>query len=145
MEIQPRSCVHKEITVLLLICGEPLNARVLCGCAGRQVHFWMMSIDTFISNKQDERVNAEISDFPHKFPILCDFLAEMDRMTEFYQNLSLTCYAVPGVMGTHTTPFCLICIAKILSIIIWRLGQGMANWPAGCIPSWYSLRSKNVG
>ena len=129
MEIQLRSCVHSEITVLLLICGEPLNPQALFSCAGTQVHFWMMSIDTFISSKQDkdEKVNAEISDFPHKFPILWDFLAEMDRMKEFYQNLALTCYAVHSVTGTHMTPFCLICIVKILCIMIWSLGQGMAN------------------
>lgn len=84
MEIQLGSCVHREITVLLLISGEPLNPQVFCGCAGRQVHFTMMSIDTLISNKQDkdEKVNAEISEFPHKFPILWDFLAEMDWMKD---------------------------------------------------------------
>ena len=62
--------MHREIKVLWLICGEPVNPRALRGCAGR--HFSVMSIDTFISSKQDkdEKVNTEISDFPHKFTIL---------------------------------------------------------------------------
>lgn len=128
MEIQLGSCVHREITVLLLICGEPLNPQAFCGCAGRQVHFTMMSIDTLISNKQDkdEKVNAEISvssQISNSVRLPC-----WNGLNErCCQNLSLTCYAVHSVTGTHMTPFCLICIVKILCIMIWSLGQGMAN------------------
>ena len=87
-----------------------------------------MSIDTLISNKQDkdEKVNAEISvssQISNSVRLPC-----WNGLNErCCQNLSLTCYAVHSVTGTHMTPFCLICIVKILCIMIWSLGQGMAN------------------
>lgn len=144
MEIQLRSCVHRAIKVLWLICGEPVNPWALRGCAGR--HFWVTSIDTFISSKQDKdgKLNTDISDFPHKFPILWDFLAELDQMNEFYQNLSLTCFAVQCDGYSHDTLFSDLHHEDLVRHYLKsRPGVGKL-WPTGWIPFWYSLQSKNV-
>ena len=73
-------------------------------------------MDIFISNKKDkdETMNAGISHFPQ----WCETsLLNWIECMNSTRNFSLTCYAIHSVKATHRTPFCLIGIMKIFSII----------------------------